>query len=46
MATNFETKIAINAYIYISTIDNENAFTYNRGFSWSANPKIFLIAGV
>jgi len=33
MATNFGTKIAINAYKCISTIDNKNAITYNRGFS-------------
>jgi len=45
MATNFGTKIATNAYECISTRDNENAMTYNRGFSWSANPKkTFLIA--
>jgi len=47
MATNFETKIATNAYKYISTRDNENAITYNRGFSWLNNPKkTFLIATV
>jgi len=46
-ATNFGTKIAINAYKSISTRDNENVITYNRGFSWSTNPKrIFLIARV
>ena len=39
MATNFGTKIAINAYKCISTRDNENVITYNRGFSWSTNPK-------
>jgi len=33
MATNFGTKIAINAYKCISTRDNENAITFNRGFS-------------
>jgi len=32
MATNFGTKIAINAYKCISTRDNENMITYNRGF--------------
>jgi len=31
MATNFGTKIAINAYKYISTRHNENAVTYNWG---------------
>jgi len=47
MATNFGTKIAINAYKCISPRDNENVITYNRGFSWSTNPKkIFLIARV
>jgi len=47
MATNFGTKIAINAYKYISTIDNENLIIYNRGFSLSTNPnKTFLIATV
>ena len=47
MATNFETKIAINAYKCISMTDNENVITYNRGFSWSTNPKkTFLIARV
>jgi len=47
MATNFGTKIAINAYKCISARDNENASTYNRGFSSSANPrKVFLIARV
>jgi len=52
MATVFGTKIAINAYKYISTTDNENVITYNRGtynrgFSWSTNPnKTFLIARV
>jgi len=39
MATNFGTKIAINAYKCISTRYNDNAITYNRAFSWSANPK-------
>jgi len=34
MATNFGTKIAINAYK-----SSENVITYNRGFSWSTNPK-------
>ena len=33
MATNFGTKIAINAYKCISTRDNENAITDNRWFS-------------
>jgi len=47
IATNFGTKIAINAYKCISMRDNKNVITYNRGFSWSANPKkTFLIAGV
>jgi len=32
MATNFGTKIAIIAYKCISTRDNENEITYNRGF--------------
>ena len=31
MATNFGSKVAINAYKCISTRDNENAITYNRG---------------
>jgi len=45
MATNFGTKIAINAYKCISMRDSENVITYNRGFSWSTNPKkTFLIA--
>ena len=47
MATNFGTKIAINAYKCITMRDSENVITYNRGFSWSINPrKTFLIAGV
>jgi len=47
MATNFGTKIAINAYKCISTRDKENAITYNRGFSWFTNPKkTFLIPSV
>jgi len=47
MTTNFVTKIAINAYKCISTRDDENVITYNRGFSWSTNPKkTFLIAEV
>ena len=33
MATNFGTKIAINAHKCISVIDNEHVITYNRGFS-------------
>ena len=33
MATNFWTKLAMNAYKCISSRDNENAITYNRGFS-------------
>jgi len=46
MATNFGTKIAINACKCISMRDSENVITYNRGFSWSVNPKkTFLIAG-
>ena len=32
MATNFGTKIAINAYKCISTKDSDNVITYNRGF--------------
>ena len=32
MATNFGTKIAINAYKCISARDNENAITYNGVF--------------
>ena len=44
MATNFGTKIAINAYICISTRDNGNAITYNMGLSSLTNPKkTFLI---
>ena len=39
MATNFGTRIAINAYKCISTRDNENAVTYNMRFLWSTNPK-------
>jgi len=47
MATNFGTKIAINAYKCICLKDNENAITYNRVFSWSSNPKkTFLIPRV
>jgi len=47
MATNFGTKIAVNAYKCISIRDNENVITYNSGFSWSTNPKkTFLIARV
>jgi len=47
MATNFGTKIAINAYKYTCMRDNENVITYNMGFSWSANPKkTFPIARV
>jgi len=36
MATNFWTKIAINAYKRISTRDNENVITYNGGFRGQA----------
>ena len=32
MATNFGTKIAINAYKYISMRDSENVITYNGVF--------------
>ena len=32
MATNFGTKIVINAYKYISMRDNENVITYNGVF--------------
>jgi len=47
MAINVGTKMAINAYKCISTRDNENVITYNRGFAWSANPKkTFLFARV
>ena len=47
MATNFVTKIAINAYKCISMRDSENVITYNRGFSSSTKPeKTFLIARV
>ena len=47
MATNFGTKTVINAYKFICTRDSENAITYNKGFSWSTNPKkTFLIARV
>jgi len=36
-----------NCYKCISTRDIGNLVTYNRGFSWSANPKTtFLIARV
>jgi len=33
MATNFRTKVAINAYKCISTRGSENVVTCNRGFS-------------
>ena len=47
MPTNFGAKIAINAHKCISARDNKSAITYNRGFSWSTNPKkSFLIATV
>jgi len=47
MATNFGTKIAINAYKCISTRDDETLTTYNRVFLWSTNPqKTSLIARV
>jgi len=47
MATNFGTRIAINAYKCISARDNENVITYNGAFSWLANPKkTFLFARV
>jgi len=39
MATNFGTKIVINAYKCISVRDNENVITYNRGFLWSTNQR-------
>jgi len=51
MATNFGTKVAINAYKCMSTRHSENvitynrgfvvenAITYNRGFLWSTNAK-------
>ena len=39
--------IAISARKCISMRDNENVITYNRGFSWSSNPKkTFVIARV
>ena len=45
VASNFGSKIAINAYKRISTRGNETAITYNRGFSWSTNPKkTFMMA--
>jgi len=45
MATNFGTKIAINAYKCVSTRGNDNLITYNRGFSSSTNArKTFVIA--
>jgi len=47
MATNFGTKIAINAYKSTSITDSENVITYDRGFLWSNNPKkTFLTARV
>ena len=47
MATNFGTKIAINAYKCISMRDSEDVITYNRGFSWTINPKkTFLTARI
>jgi len=48
MATNFRTKVAINAYKCISKRDSENMHVTNsRGFSWSTSPKkTFLIARV
>ena len=45
MATDFGPKIAINAYKCISVRDNENVISYNRGFSWSANPKKIFCGG-
>ena len=45
MATNSGTKIAINAYKCISTKDIDNVITYNRGFSWSGNPKKAFLHG-
>jgi len=46
MATTFGMKIAINAYKYISTRDNETVIIYN-GVLWSTNPnETFLIARV
>jgi len=45
MATNFGTKVTINAYKCISTRDNQNVITYNSWFPWLTNPKkTFLIA--
>jgi len=36
-----------NSSLTSSMRDNENVITYNRGFSWSTNPKkTFLIARV
>jgi len=47
MATNFGTKITVNAHNCISATDNKNVITYNRGFSWSTNSKkTFLVARV
>jgi len=39
VATNFGTKVAINAYKCVSVRDNGNVITYNRESSWSANVK-------
>jgi len=45
MATNFGTKVAINAYKCISTTDNGTEITFDRESSWLANvQKTFLIA--
>jgi len=45
MATNFGTRIAINAYKCISMRDNWNVIAYNRESSWLANlKKTFVIA--
>jgi len=45
MATNFGTKIAINAFLSEITFENMIPYTMAHGFSWSANPvKTFLIA--
>jgi len=47
MATNFGTKIAINAYKYISTRGNENVITYNGVFVVKQSKEdIFVFAGL
>ena len=46
MATNFGTKIDINAYKWISARDNQNELTYNGVFVSSSPNKTFLTARV